>query len=144
MNLEKRHYSLLLPCKRQGETIAVYLQKRSADAKGLPGYFGFWGGKFEDGETEETALAREVKEVRGGHLDITSVQLFTRYEFLRSVKYVYLLEVSDDWESRIVIGEGDYGKWFVLEEVFALDNLILEDKVILNDLERKLFDRPLR
>lgn len=43
-----------------------------------------------------------------------------------------------------MIGEGDYGKWFTVKEATGADNIILEDKVILNDLERKLLHKPIK
>lgn len=140
----KRQNSIIIPYKLFGDKIEVYLQKRSVTATALPDYFGFWGGGAENNETPEQALLREVKEEMGIDLDLTSVKLLNRYEFLRNVKYVYIFESPEKWEDKIVIGEGDYGKWFTTEDALNIEKFIFEDKVIVNDLERILLKKPIR
>jgi hypothetical protein len=44
----------------------------------------------------------------------------------------------------LVIGEGEYGKWFSAEDAFALPNLIFQSKVIINDMQREIFKKPIR
>lgn len=122
----------------------VYMQKRSDTAKRLPGYFGFWGGGLEEGETFELGLQREIKEEMGIDLSMESVSFFNHYEFLKSIKNIFILEVPEGWEDVILIGEGDFGKWFSLNEIVDVKNMILEDKVVLNDLERVLLNNPIR
>jgi 8-oxo-dGTP diphosphatase len=122
----------------------VYLQKRSQTAEALPGYFGFWGGGAEGEESAEQVLIREIQEEMGITIDVKVVELFNRYEFLRSVKYVYLYKAEQGWERQITIGEGDYGQWFSTDEAIAKNDIILEDKVILNDLERRLLGKSIR
>ena len=113
--------------------------------KVLPNYFGFWGGGCEEGEDSEQGLIREVREELGFDLDIKWVEIFNHYEFLRSVKNVYiLLNPEKDWEKAHRIGEGDYGQWFKTDEALSRDDIILEDKVILNDLERRFFKKPIQ
>lgn len=140
----KRSGSILIPYKKQSDGIEVYLQKRSATMKTLPNYFGFWGGGLENNETPEAALVREVKEELDIDLDLSTVELFNRYEFLRSIKHVYIFEATDDWDQKIKVGEGDFGKWFLLEDAFKFDKIIFEDKVILNDLERIILQKSIR
>jgi 8-oxo-dGTP diphosphatase len=140
----KRIISILLPIKINGEVISVFMQKRSAGMKVLPNYFGFWGGGCENDETPEQGLIREVKEELGLDLDINSVKLFNHYEFLGSIKNVYLLYPPDGWEKAHVIGEGDFGQWFLLEDALNRKDIIFEDKVVLNDLERDLLKKPIR
>jgi 8-oxo-dGTP pyrophosphatase MutT (NUDIX family) len=144
MSEQKRKISILLPVKRREGVLEVYMQKRSADAPTLPNYFGFWGGGAEGNENAEQVLQREVKEEMGLEIRMEDVACFNHYEFLRSVKDVYLFWPEDGWENSIVIGEGDYGKWFSLEEALVSQQIILEDKVVLNDLERKLLQKPIR
>lgn len=141
---KKRQCAIFIPYKKQGDALYVYLQKRSVTMKTLPNYFGFWGGGMEADETPEMGLVREVKEELGIDLDMAQAQLFNRYEFLRSIKFVYTYAVPEGWEQTIVIGEGDYGEWFLLDQVFLIPNLIFEDKVILNDLERAWYKKPIR
>lgn len=144
MNESKRRISVFIPFQNSGSELRVYLQKRSADAEALPGNFGFWGGHAEKDEAPEEALAREIQEEMGISLDLRLVHYFDHYEFIRNIKDVYLLEVTDHWEDQIVIGEGDYGKWFLTSEVFDRQDIIFEDKVVINDLERLILKMPIR
>ncbi len=143
MNKPKRNLAILIPYKKNGDSLEVYLQKRSPEQV-LPNYFGFWGGGFEDGETAEMAVAREIKEELGLDLDFTKVQFFGRYEFLRNIQSIFLMEVVDGWEKDVVIGEGEYGQWLMLEEAFLSPIIIYENKVVLNDLERQMLNKPIR
>ena len=140
----KRKNSILTPYKIKNGEVFVYLQKRSKDAKRLPDYFGFWGGGIEGDETPEQALLREVKEEMGIDLNLELAQLLNRYEFFGSIKYAYLFEPPENWENYITVKEGEYGRWFILEEALSMPNIIFEDKVILNDIERKLLNKPIR
>lgn len=141
---EKRLISILMPIRFNEKEISVFLQKRSADMKVLPNHFGFWGGGCEDGETPEEGLIREVKEELGIYLDIKDVTLFNHYEFLNSIKNIYVFEPKEGWEELHVIGEGDFGQWFLVEDALKREDVIFEDKVVLNDLERKLLQKPIR
>ena len=140
----KRLISILLPIRVKGEEISVFLQKRSADEDVLPNYFGFWGGGCEGNETPEQGLIREVKEELGIDIDLKQVELFNHYEFFRSIKNVYIFTPENDREKTHIIGEGDYGQWFKTDEALSRDDIILEDKVIINDLERHFFKKPIK
>lgn len=140
---EKRKNSIFLPIRRDGDRLLVYLQKRLPTAKKLPNYFGFWGGGAEDSESPEEALVREVREELGFELDLSKVSHFNHYEFLGSEQDVFLFESSEDWEKNIVIGEGEYGAWFSTEEALAKTDFIFENKVVVNDLERRLLNKPI-
>ena len=122
----------------------IYLQRRSVDAKVLPNHYGFWGGGAENSETAEEALKREIREEMGIELDMKKVSLFNHYEFLRSTKDAFLFRPDEGWENKIIIGEGDYGKWFKLEEALENKEIIFEDKVVLNDLDRIILNGPIR
>ena len=138
----QRRCSIFIPYKKQGNNIVVYLQKRSADTKRLPDYFGFWGGGIEKNETPEQGLLREVKE----EMDYTpsSYHFFGKYVFPRrgkngySEKFAFILEVKNNFENEIKILEGEYGKYFSEEEVEKELKLIEDDKVILSDIFKKL------
>lgn len=140
----KRKNSLLLPIKYEGEELCVYFQKRSPEDEKFPGHFGFWGGGAEGEETPEEALIREVREELGIDLNINRVKLFNSYEFLKGFKFMYLFEPEEGWEKDIVIGEGDYGKWFTTTEAIESNCISLEDKVVMNDLERALLNWPMK
>ncbi|MEK7097246.1 MAG: NUDIX domain-containing protein [Patescibacteria group bacterium] len=141
---QKRKISIFLPIKYNEDELMVYLQKRSADMEKLPNYFGFWGGGAEGDETAEEALIREIKEEMSFDININQVELFNIYEFIRSTKSIFVFKPEDGWENKIVIGEGDYGRWLTASEALRLDSMILEDKVVINDLERILLKKPIR
>ena len=140
----KRLISILLPIRIKDGEVSVFLQKRSADMKVLPSYFGFWGGGCEHSETPEQGLIRETREELGIELDIKMVGLFNHYEFLESIKNVFTFTPENDWEKNHKIGEGDYGQWFRADEALSRNDIILEDKVILNDLKRRLLKKPIK
>ncbi|MFA6304695.1 MAG: NUDIX domain-containing protein [Patescibacteria group bacterium] len=131
--------------KLKGGELFVYLQKRSLMVKSIPGYFGLVGGGVENNETEEQGLVREVKEEIGLDLDLAKVKRFNRYEFLKAIKYVYLFEHEEHWEDKIIFDEeSDYGQWFSTQAALALEKFILEDKIVINDLERALLKKPIK
>lgn len=126
----KRRVSILIPYKKDND-IFVYLQKRSENAKRIPGYFGFFGGGAEEDESPEEALRREMKE------EINFIPEdyvhFKQYEFNESIKYIFILEVDDDFEEKIIVLEGEYGKWFGEKDILQEPKLIEEDKIVLKD-----------
>ena len=144
MQFEKRQISILLPYILEQGTVKVFLQKRSPDQKTLPNYFGFWGGGAENNETPEFSLQREMKAELNMDIKFNEVTFFNRYEFLKSIKFIFLFQPPLNWEDTITIGEGEYGKWFSAQEALDLTDFIFEDKVVINDLERALLKKPIR
>ena len=130
--MEKRVISILVPYQIRDGVISVFLQKRSDTAQRLPGYFGFFGGGREGDENPDQTLRREIMEelkfVPEGY------QHLGKYEFERSIKDIYFLEVDDDFERRITILEGDYGRYFNETDALNEQKLIEEDKAVLRDL----------
>lgn len=143
--MQKRNVVIFIPYYVEGGEIYVFLQKRSQDAERLPGYFGFWGGGIDEGESLEEGLAREVKEELG--LDVKDlkgeVSKLSSYEFLRSIKEVYIYETNREFEKSIILGEGDFGIWFSASDCFSRSDFILEDKVVINDMQRVLQNKPI-
>lgn len=129
---DKRKISILIPYKVVENEILVYLQKRSKDAKRLPDYFGFFGGGAENDENPEQALQREMNEEIG--FVPTGYHFFKKYEFEKSTKNIFILEVPSGFEEKITILEGEYGKWFSRQEVLDEVKLIDEDKLVLQEL----------
>ena len=133
---EKRKISILIPYKISDEGVKVFLQKRSKNAERLPDWFGFWGGGTENNETPEETLKREIKEEM--NIDIVGYSYFGKYEFYRSIKDFYTLKVDNSFESKIEIGEGEYGRFFSENEIRNEEKLILEDKTVLNDFFKNI------
>ena len=123
----ERPVALLLPYKRDEGKILVYLQRRDKDAKRSPDWFGFFGGGIEEGESPEQALLREAKE----ELDYLPVN--TKFLGEYENRWVYVLDTPANFESEIVILEGQYGKWFCKEEALNEPLLTESDKEILRD-----------
>lgn len=140
---EKVKISILLPYKIIDGDAWVYMQKRSANQKS-PNRLGFWGGHAENTETQEEALRREIKEELGLDLDMERVKFFNQYESLNSIRAVFILPVEAGWEEKIIIGEGEYGLWLKVQDGFERDDILTNDKVTLNDLERVLLNKPQR
>lgn len=143
--LQKRRVSLLVPyCRKDGMT-TVYLQRRSQDAPMLPGNFGFWGGGAHEDESPMDTLRREIREELEVEICEDQVCVLNFYEFLLSVKTVYMFLCEEAWAYTTTIREGDYGEWLVLNDgLFARHDISLQDKVVLNDIERKMLDMPIR
>jgi len=121
--MKKNPTSGFIAYKRIGDEIFVYLQMRTKDAPHNPGMYGIFGGSLEENESHEEALVREIKE----ELDITLTEyhLFGKYEETVSIMNLFYLEVSDDFESKVTVLEGQYGK-FISENDIEQNNLILD------------------
>lgn len=104
---EKSQVAVFVPYRKRNSVWEFYLQKRTADAKINPGLLGTFGGTIEEDESIHQALLREVKEELS--YAPKNHRYFSRYENSVSIRYVYIEEVGDDFESKVVIGEGDYG-----------------------------------
>lgn len=129
---DRRKISILVPYILEGEKVRVFLQKRTKDARVLPDHFGFFGGGAEGDENPEEALLRETKE----ELDFVPENFvhFKKYQFDRSIKDIFLLKVNDDFESKIRVLEGQYGKWFFEQEALNEEKFIDQDKLVIKDI----------
>lgn len=131
MERQKRLTTALLPYYEEDGEVYVFIQKRSEDSKRLPGYFGFWGGGIEGNETPEETALREAKEELG--IEIKNLNYFNKYEFYGSVSHSFFFEVDKDFENKIIIGEGDYGKFITEDEMIKESKILLQDKTILGN-----------
>lgn len=136
--MEKREVSVLIPYKVKDGNIFVFLQKRADDAKILPGYFAFFGGKIEVGESPDQALKREIQEELG--FVVRQCEFLGKYPFKdnKYVAHVYFLEVGDNFENEIKIMEGDYGKFFSEAQMTTEPMMLDSDKSIVKDLYQLL------
>ncbi len=140
-----RQVSSFIPFKKEGDRLKVYLQKRSPNAERIPNYYGFWGGGLEGSETPEEALIREVREEIGIDISIPEVQLFNVYKFYKgSTKNIFLFEPKAGWEDTIKVSDDESGEWFYTEDALERSDIILEDKVVINDLERSFLGKEIK
>ena len=106
----------------------ILLQHRAEDAERLPGYWAFFGGGIEAGETPEQAVKRETLEEL--NYTLKNPRLIMKQDFLAkdetSAKYVFVEEF--DPSKKITLGEGQNFGWFHLSEINKL-------KIIDHDIE---------
>jgi len=133
---EKRTTAHIIPYISKGGNYFFFLQKRSDDAERAPGVFTIWGGGVEKDETSEEAMLRESKE----ELDFTPNNYFYvgEYSDNYSISNYYAVEIQDDFEKNIKIGEGDYGQFFSEEELKNESKLSENNKEILSDLIKQI------
>jgi 8-oxo-dGTP pyrophosphatase MutT (NUDIX family) len=111
------------------------MQRRDANAPRLPGYLGFFGGGVEPGESPEDALVREVRE----ELEIPAQpwSFFSRYESLKVIQHVFILEATPSFESTVTVKEGQYGL-FADEHALHSELVCDSDRMILTQLLKTL------
>ncbi|MFM2641474.1 8-oxo-dGTP diphosphatase MutT [Vibrio chagasii] len=93
----------------------VFITKRPDD-KHKGGFWEFPGGKVEEGETIEQAMARELDEEIG--IKVTEQSLFEHLEFDytdKSLKFDFILVT--DFEEQPYGKEGQQGEWVCLESL---------------------------
>src|SRR3989344_5989887 len=129
MKIKKRKANLIPYC-REGGVIRVFLSRRSKNAKQLPDYFGFWGGGIKEGESPEKAMLRELQEELE-YQPRSYEFLGVYYDFIPNEKHIFYAEVPADFEQRLKIHEGQYGKFFKREEILVEPWLVEDDKKII-------------
>ncbi|MDO8592154.1 MAG: NUDIX domain-containing protein [bacterium] len=106
----------------------ILLQHRAEDAERLPGYWGFFGGGIEAGETPDQAVRRETREEL--NYELKNPKLVMTHEYVhedrKGVQYIFMEEY--DKNKKLTLGEGQGMEWYHLSE---LDGL----KIISFDLE---------
>jgi 8-oxo-dGTP diphosphatase len=112
------------------ENHRILLQHRSEDAEYLPGFWGFFGGRVEIGETPEVAVRREAIEELGYRL--RTPQLVARQEFKEphrvGIKYAFIERY--DPARPLTLGEGQGMDWLTLEEVGRIKMIGHDQEVI--------------
>ncbi len=113
------------------------LQHRAEDAERLPGYWAFFGGGIEEGETPEQAVKRETVEELG--YSLTTPRLMMKQHFFRngekSEKYVFVEEYNQDKE--LILGEGQGMGWFNFSELSNL-KIVDHDIEVFKEIENKI------
>ncbi|MBI2474857.1 NUDIX domain-containing protein [Candidatus Uhrbacteria bacterium] len=106
----------------------ILLQHRAEDAERLPGYWAFFGGGIEAGETPEQAVKRETLEEL--NYTLKNPKMIMKQDFLSkdetNEKHVFVEEF--DPSKIITLGEGQNFGWFHLSEINKL-------KIIDHDIE---------
>ncbi|MDO8668077.1 MAG: NUDIX domain-containing protein [bacterium] len=108
----------------------ILLQHRAENAKRLPGYWGFFGGGVEAGETPEQAVRRETREELNYELEnpkLVMTQKFT-YKGDENTQYVFMEEY--DKNKKLTLGEGQGMKWYDLAELGELKIIDHDAKVL--------------
>lgn len=108
---EKKEMAVFVPYRKQAEdgVFEYYLQKRDGNAPVHANIFSLFGGAIEDRENVTAALLREVQEELT--YQPSDEKYFCKFETSRAVFYVYIEEVGADFEARVVVNEGEFGKF---------------------------------
>jgi len=106
----------------------ILLQHKADDAERLPGYWAFFGGGIEEGETPEQAVRRETLEEL--NYELKKLKLIMTQEFIykndKNTKYVFMEEYDEN--KKLALNEGQGMKWYDLTELNGL-------KIVAHDLE---------
>jgi len=104
----------LIPVNKEGK---ILFQHRTKDAPTYPNQWGFFGGSIEEGESPESAVAREAKEELGLILK-NPVFLGSIVDPGDPAERFFFKEYIDMDETALRVGqkEGDDVKFFSLEE----------------------------
>lgn len=111
----KREVSSLVPYRRAGDVLEFYLQMRDEHAKTNAGRFGMFGGGIDAAETPFEAMVREMSEEL--EYDARNAQYFCRYEWASTIAHLFIEEVAADFQTKVVVREGQYGKFLQIEEI---------------------------
>lgn len=128
---KKRQQASFIPYRRTHTGLEFFLQKRTNDAPTNPGMIGNFGGGVENSETFDQAIFREIKE----ELEYVPqrLQLFCRYETATVVRQLYIEEVSELFESQVIVREGESGSFLPGTDVVG-DAFTKTVKILVSDL----------
>ncbi len=133
---EKRENAVLIPYRKEGTEWQFYLQKRDMNAPRSPGVFGLFGGGLDEGETFEEAFVREIQEEL--NYSPRAPRYFSRYEAAQGIFHVFIEEVGNDFESKVKVDEGEYGKFLSAREVETMSDMWPAGRLIVIQLEEFL------
>jgi len=116
----------------------ILLQHRTEDAPFYPGYWAFFGGRLEPGETAEQAIRRETIEELNYHLEspvLLKDYIFQRYD-IRFKLYVFIEHYAKD-KSELTLGEGQGWGWFSASDLVNLKT-VPHDRNIIREIGRRI------
>ncbi len=115
----KRRGTVLIPYRKRGNEYEFYLQMRDHNVPRSAGKFAMFGGGIEEGESLEQGLLRELQE----ELEYTprKHQYWSHFEDSRLMNEVFIEEVGTDFESGVIVHEGEYGKFVTVAEAVEGD-----------------------
>lgn len=122
---------LLIPFDNEGKFL---LQHRPNDAPNFPGFWSFFGGVIENGETPQQAIRREVKEDLNYDLPEPELWLTMDYGEIKKVKKYYFLDFCQD-KTSLILREGQGMKWVTFEEAKKLE-VVEHDRVVIDKLKK--------
>jgi 8-oxo-dGTP pyrophosphatase MutT (NUDIX family) len=111
---DKRLVAAFVPYRKRGDEYEFFLQKRDANAPTNPGRYGFFGGGLDEGESMEDGFYREVYE----ELEYRPIspKYFSKYEHATIIFDLFIEKVDGEFESKVNVHEGEYGKFFTPQE----------------------------
>lgn len=120
----------------RGAVIEFFIQKRGLDFVSAPDKLGLFGGGLDEGESIDQALIRELQE----ELEYTPVRpvYFSRYEHATHINHVFLEEVAAGFEDKVVVHEGEYGKFLTHDEMVARGDATLNTLYIVTQVSKFL------
>jgi 8-oxo-dGTP pyrophosphatase MutT (NUDIX family) len=126
--------ALILPYDTRGRFL---LQHRSDDAAYLPGYWAFFGGKCERGETPEITVRREAKEELELRLGAPVCVLVRRFRTPRAHGLINVFVQRISARTRLRQHEGKAKGWFLPAETKRL-LMVKRDRMILAHCARAI------
>lgn len=105
-------------CKDSQER-EYFLQMRDGNAPRHANIYSLFGGEIEEGESIEKAMIREIQE----ELEYrpTRALYFSQLETASARFFLFIEEVKADFESRIVVHEGEYGSFLSWKDILQSD-----------------------
>ena len=109
----------------------ILLQHRAEDAERLPGYWAFFGGGIEKGETPKEAVIRESLEELSYQLENPELVVVQRFEgqCIKGLKNVFMEKYNP--HKGISLNEGQNKGWFNVDDSLKL-KMISHDKKVLS------------
>ena len=122
--------------QKDNKTLMLLRNKKEKDMH--KGKWNGLGGKFEEGETPEECVIREVKEESGLKIKNPTLKGFITFPSFNNQTWRVFVFVAKEFEGKLIESdEGDL-KWIKNEEVLNL-NLNEGDKIFMKWLNKKEF-----